>query len=54
MSVEIYNMKHENVIRGTMLQAGRSKVLLPIKSLDFSIDIILPAMTPGRFSLRQK
>jgi hypothetical protein len=28
---------------GTMLQAGRSRVRFPVKSLDFSIDPILPA-----------
>jgi hypothetical protein len=26
-----------------MLQAGRSRVRLPMRSLDFSIDLILPA-----------
>jgi hypothetical protein len=28
---------------GTKLQAGRSRVRFPMKSLDFSIDVILPA-----------
>jgi hypothetical protein len=28
---------------GTMLQAGRSRVPFPMKSLDFSIDLIFPA-----------
>jgi hypothetical protein len=28
---------------GTMLQAARSRVRFPIRSLDFSIDLILPA-----------
>jgi hypothetical protein len=28
---------------GTVLQAGRSRVLFPMRSLDFSIDLILPA-----------
>jgi hypothetical protein len=28
---------------GTTLQAGRSRVRFPITSLDFSIDLILPA-----------
>jgi hypothetical protein len=28
---------------GTMLQAGRSEVPFPIRSLDFSVDLILPA-----------
>jgi hypothetical protein len=28
---------------GTMLQAGRSRVLFPMRSLDFSFDAILPA-----------
>jgi hypothetical protein len=38
---------------GTMLQAGRSRVQLPMWSLDFSISLILPAAQwPwGRFSL---
>jgi hypothetical protein len=31
-----------------MLQAGRSRVRFPMKSLDFSIDLILPAvLCPG-------
>jgi hypothetical protein len=29
--------------RGTMLQAGRLRVQAPMRSLDFSIDLILPA-----------
>jgi hypothetical protein len=29
--------------RGTMLQAGRSRVWFPMRALDFSIDLILPA-----------
>jgi hypothetical protein len=28
---------------GTMLQAGKSRVRFPMKSLDFLIDFILPA-----------
>jgi hypothetical protein len=28
---------------GTVLQAGRSRVLFPVRSLNFSIDLILPA-----------
>jgi hypothetical protein len=28
---------------GTVLQAGRSRVRFPMKSLDFSVDLILPA-----------
>jgi hypothetical protein len=29
--------------RVTMLQAGRSRVRFPMRSLDFSVDVILPA-----------
>jgi hypothetical protein len=29
--------------RGTILQAGRSRVRFPMRSLNFSIDLILPA-----------
>jgi hypothetical protein len=33
-----------SVVRwGTMLQAGRSRVRFPMKSLDFSVNLILPA-----------
>jgi hypothetical protein len=28
---------------GTMLQAGRSRVRFPMRSVDFSVDLILPA-----------
>jgi hypothetical protein len=28
---------------GTMLQVGRSRVLFPMRSLHFSVDVILPA-----------
>jgi hypothetical protein len=31
------------VVRGIVLQAGREWVGFPMKSLDFSIDLILPA-----------
>jgi hypothetical protein len=31
------------VVSGTMLQAGRSRVPFPIRPLEFSIDLIIPA-----------
>jgi hypothetical protein len=31
------------LIWGTMLQVGRSRVRVPVRSLDFSIDLILPS-----------
>jgi hypothetical protein len=35
------------VVWGTMLQAGRSRVRFPMRSLDFSIDITLIALYPS-------
>jgi hypothetical protein len=45
---------HGNVVGwGTMLQVGRSRVQFPVRSLDFSVDLILPvALWPwGQLSL---
>jgi hypothetical protein len=36
--------KDRGLIWGTMLQAGRPRVRFPMRSLDFSIDLILPAV----------
>jgi hypothetical protein len=40
---------------GTMLQSGMSRVRFPMRSLDFSIDLIIPAAQSswGRISLQQ-
>jgi hypothetical protein len=36
--------ERRSIVRsGTMLQAGRSQVRFPMSSLEFSIDLILPA-----------
>jgi hypothetical protein len=42
----VYPMKGANgnvIAWGTTLQAGRSQIRFPMRSLDFSIDLILPA-----------
>jgi hypothetical protein len=55
MYIYIYMVRGSAVGWGTMLQAGRSRVLLPM-SPDFSIDLILPTtLWPwSRLSLYQK
>jgi hypothetical protein len=37
------NQRNEITVCATVLQAGRSRVRFPMRSLDFSIDLILPA-----------
>jgi hypothetical protein len=40
----VHTGAHGSVVGwGTMLQAGRSRVRFPMRSVDFSIDLILPA-----------
>jgi hypothetical protein len=36
----------------TILQAGRSRVRFPMRSLDFSIDLVLPAATMAMGSIQ--
>jgi hypothetical protein len=43
MAITLVNSVTHVVGSGTMLQAGRSRVRFPIGSLNFSIDLILPA-----------
>jgi hypothetical protein len=44
MYLYVYCGAHSSVVGwGTMLQAGQSQVRFPIRSLDFSIGLILPA-----------
>jgi hypothetical protein len=38
-----FGLRGSVVGRGTMLQAGRSRVRFPMRSLSFSVDLILPA-----------
>jgi hypothetical protein len=43
-SLSVYKGAHCSIVGwGTMLQARRSRVRIPIRSLNFSIDLILPA-----------
>jgi hypothetical protein len=58
ISIELHDIKPQKQSTGwgTMLQAGMSRVRCLIRSLDFSIDVIVPATLwpSGRLSFKQK
>jgi hypothetical protein len=43
LSIYVMTLRGSVVGCGTMVQAGRSRVRFPMRLLDFSIDLILPA-----------
>jgi hypothetical protein len=45
---EVQRARGSVVGSGTMLQAGKSRVRFPVRSLDFAIDLILPALGPAQ------